>query len=175
MIIEDKNFLSKDSIEFIESFVMTNKCPFYVQHEAVPGDNTKNMTHVVLPRVEIRDETYTVHPYHKNFVNILNDFCIKNYVKYNEILRISINLTYYNGVRDKSPTHCDHEFEHNQLLVYLNNPLDKKSFTILLDDNNNEIKKIRPEKFKGVLFGRMSHYLYYPKIGERYILIFTFR
>ena len=175
MILEDNNFLSDSSIDFIENYIMTNKCPFYMQFEAVRGDNTKNMTHIVLPRVEERDDTYTKHPYHENFVNILDDFCNKNNIKYEEIFRIAINLTYHNGVSNKSPTHCDHQFEHNQLLVYLNEPLDKKSSTILLDDNDNEIKEILPEKFKGVSFSKMPHYLYYPKIGERYILVFTFR
>ena len=64
MILEDKNFLSDNSIDFIENYVMTNKCPFFMQYEAVRGDNTKNMTHIVLPRVEERDDTYTKHPYH---------------------------------------------------------------------------------------------------------------
>ena len=175
MIIEDTNFLSDSSISFIENYVMTNNFPFYMQHEAVKGDNLKNMTHVVLPRVEERDDSYIKHPHYENFVNILNDFCIKNDIKYDEIFRIAINLTYYNGINDKSPTHCDHEFEHNQLLVYLNEPLDKKSSTILLDDNNNVIREILPEKFKGVSFSKMPHYLNFPKIGERYILVFTFR
>ena len=174
-MIIDKNFLSVKSIDFIENYIFSNNFPLYMQHEAVKGDNLKNMTHVVLPRVEDRDDMHVKHPYHNNFVNILDDFCIKNMINYDEIYRIAINLTYYNGLSDKSPTHYDHEFEHNQLLVYLNDPLDKKASTVLLNDNNEVYNEIYPEKYKGLFFSKMSHYLNFPKIGERYILVFTFR
>tara|TARA_B110000285_G_C14729660_1_gene425846 strand:+ start:48 stop:572 length:525 start_codon:yes stop_codon:yes gene_type:complete len=174
-MIVDKNFLSDKSIDFIENYIMTNNFPFYMQYEAVSGDNIKNMCHVVLPRVEERAEMYVKHPHHKSFVNILDDFCIKNLINYDEIYRIAINLTYHNGISDKSPTHCDHKFEHNQLLVYLNDPLDKKASTVLLNDNDEVYNEIYPEKYKGLFFSKMSHYLKFPKIGERYILVITFR
>ena len=36
------------------------------------------------------------------------------------------------------------------------------------------IKEIYPEKYKGVLFEGLPHYLHYPKKGNRIILIATF-
>jgi len=175
MILEDINFLSDNSINFIENVILTNKFPLYMQNEAVENDNIKNMTHIVLPRIEDRDETYKTNVYYKEFVNILNDFCLKNKIKYDEILRICVNLTYNNGISDKSPIHCDHKFEHNQLLIYLNEPLDNNSSTILLDESYNIIKEIKPKKYKGLFFSKMPHYLKFPKKGERYVLVFTFR
>jgi len=174
-IITDNKFLSDKSKNFIENFILTNKCPFYVQHEAVGGDNTKNLTHTVLPREEYREKNYEPHIYYDYFVDILSDFCSKHDIKFYEILRIAINISYYNGVTDKSPVHTDHEFDHNQLLVYLNDPLDKESKTVLLDNNNDVYKEFYPEKYKGVMFSKMPHYVIYPRVGERYILVFTFR
>ena len=174
MLFEDSNFLSEDSKDFINDQILTNEFPFYMNDHAVPGDNVKNMMHVVLPRIEDRDKTYRENKFLNEFVKILNEFCNKNKLRYNEILRIAVNLTYYNGVKDMSPTHCDHEFEHNQLLIYLNDPLDKDSCTVIINEQGSEIK-IKPEKYKGVCFSRMPHYASFPKIGERYVLVFTFR
>ena len=174
MIIDD-NFLSDKSIHFIENWILTEKCPFYVQPHAVEGDNVKNLVHVVLSRPELREKDYKPHIYHSYFIDILSDFCSKHNIKFNEILRICINILYYNGVRDESPVHTDHDFDHKQLLIYLNDPLDKESKTVLLDDNNNVYREVCPEKYKGVMFSKMPHYAIYPKVGERYLLVFTFR
>ena len=35
--------------------------------------------------------------------------------------------------------------------------------------------KIAPKKYRGVSFGKIEHYHYYPKIGGRYVLVFTFK
>jgi len=177
MIKEDNNFLSQSSIDFIEQYVLSNNFPFYMQKEVITNsnDNIKNMTHIVLPRVEQRTENFINHPHHNFFVNILNDFCNKNNIQYNEIFRIAVNLTFCNGVSDTSPIHNDHNFEHNQLIVYLNNPIDKNCKTVLLDDNGNLVKEIYPKKFKGLFFNNMPHYMFFPKKGERCIIVFTFK
>ena len=44
----------------------------------------------------------------------------------------------------------------------------------MLDKNKQIIKEIYPEKYKGVLFEGLPHYLHYPKKGNRIILIATF-
>ena len=88
------------------------------------------------------------------------------------MLRVCVNFTYHNGKRLESPVHVDHEFEHEQLIVYLNQPMDRQSFTVVLDENES---KIAPRKYRGVSFGKIEHYHYYPKVGDRYVLIFTYR
>ena len=174
-MILDKNFLSKDSIDFIENYILSADCPFYMQKGIGVGDDTKNLTHVVLPRPETRSDTYEKHPYYDKFENILVEFCKNNNLACSEIFRISINLTYYNCERVNSVTHIDHDFEHNQLLVYLNNPLDKNCSTVLLNNNDEIYGEVNPEKYIGLCFPKMKHYLKFPKIGERYVLVYTFR
>mgnify|MGYP003628840847 FL=1 len=170
MIIDD-NFLSSDSKEFIESYILTRHFPLYMQGESVVDDETPFLNHVVLARPEMKDFT-DKHEYHDTFVKILDEFCNNNDISYNEVLRICVNFTFYNGIRDESPTHVDHDFEHNQLIVYLNEPLDSKSSTVILDENKT---KIAPKKYRGLSFGKIEHYHYYPKIGGRYVLVFTFK
>ena len=66
----------------------------------------------------------------------------------------------------------DEQDKHKQLIVYLNQPMDRQSFTVVLDENES---KIAPRKYRGVSFGKIEHYHYYPKVGDRYVLIFTYR
>ena len=54
MIIDD-NFLSDESKQFIENYVLSRHFPLYMQEESVKGDETPFLNHVVLPRPELRD------------------------------------------------------------------------------------------------------------------------
>ena len=157
-------FLEPDAIKDINKTI--NERYYQVENK---NDGAKDRDGKYLKNIEPK------HIYYDYFVDILSDFCSKHDIKFDEILRIAINISYYNGVTDKSPVHTDHEFDHNQLLVYLNDPLDKESKTVLLDNNNDVYKEFYPEKYKGVMFSKMPHYVIYPRVGERYILVFTFR
>jgi len=170
MIIDDK-FLSNKSKEFIENYILTRHFPLYMQGESVVDDETPFLNHVVLARPEMKD-FIEKHEHHDTFVKMLDEFCDKNNISYSEVLRICVNFTFFNGVREISPVHVDHEFEHSQLIVYLNQPMDRQSFTVILNENKT---KIAPKKYRGVSFGKIDHYHHYPKVGGRYVLIFTFR
>ena len=53
--------------------------------------------------------------------------------------------------------------------------MDINSHTVLLNKKEDKIiKKIVPEKFKGVCFNQCPHYMVYPKRGHRIIAIATF-
>jgi len=175
VIKEDNNFLSVRSKLFIEDKLLSSKFPMYYTNYAVNmADGAENFTHVVLRRKEERTMNEPLHPFYHNFIKILDEFCNKNKLSYKEVLRICINFNFPTGAKVSS-IHVDHEIEHNQLLVYLNNPLDKKSSTVLLDDNNKKMKEIFPEKYKGVFFPKMPHYANFPKKGGRFVLVFTMR
>ena len=176
--IEDNNFLSFEQKEFINGTVLSpNSFPFYYSSHAVrPGDNNPVLSHIVKVRPEIREkgETYNSYTGHV-FEDMLMTFCKKNNIAVKESLRIAVNFTYNNGTIS-CPIHLDHEFPHKQLLIYLNDPLDKQAKTVILDkDKKTILKEITPEQYKGVCFNDKPHYLYYPKIGERIVAVFTFR
>tara|TARA_X000001388_G_scaffold26598_1_gene18738 strand:- start:230 stop:757 length:528 start_codon:yes stop_codon:yes gene_type:complete len=168
---EDNNFLNSHQKNFLENTVMSDNFPFYFYKESVKGDNNIFFSHMVKKRPEIGGEWNST--YKDNFIDILNTFCKKNNIKYNEILRCTINLT-IKTTDKKCPVHIDHPYYHKQLLIYLNNPEDTNSQTIILK-NNKIYKKIIPKQFKGVCFDSTEHYHYYPQKGYRFVLVYTFK
>ncbi len=174
--IEDKNFLEKDQINFLENEILTDCFPWYHHSDCVVGDNLSNLQHIVKIRPEVKKENDPEYNsvYGEKFYNMFLTFCKKNNISFKKIFRIALNYTYNNGAEFCS-THLDHHFPHKQLLIYLNDPLDKKTKTVILDDDEKTIlKEVMPEKYKGICFENKPHYMFYPKIGYRIVIIYTF-
>jgi hypothetical protein len=176
---ENKNFLSKENIDFIENKIFKKGIfPWYLQSQTTPK-NTPNIydnffAHIVLERLENKHITEVVNSsFYNETVNILTNFLNSVKIKLNFFTRISYNLTYNNGI-EKCGTHADHDYNHNQIIIYLNDCLDKNSKTIILGDNKKIIKEIKPEQYKGVCFGSNLHYHFFPKEGARIVLVATF-
>ena len=113
--IEDKNFLSKTSIDFIENKINQSHFPFYYQKHSIPGDKKGLLTHTVLNRLEDRkNDEYENSEFYPNIVYMLNEFCGKNNLKIFDYLRACVNMTYPNGC-EKCDIHQDHEYPHLQL------------------------------------------------------------
>ena len=79
MIIDDK-FLSNESKEFIENYILTRHFPLYMQGESVVDDETPFLNHVVLARPEMKD-FIEKHEHHDTFVKMLDEFCDKNNIE----------------------------------------------------------------------------------------------
>jgi|694.fasta_scaffold33071_10 hypothetical protein len=174
--IEDENFLTNKQKLFINQMVLGDNFPYFLQSVSHIDGGDSFMCHIALNRPEERNKTDGINsPYYENFKEMLETFCKKNNIVLNEIFRIAVNLTYPIGKED-SLIHIDHNFEHKQLIIYYNEPIDKDSNTVILNkDGKTILKEISPKKFKGVCFESNPHYLKYPKNGERVIGIFTFR
>lgn len=173
--IEDKNFLKKHHEKFIEDVVMGENFPFYILKNAAEKDGCDLLTHIIKHRAENIDVGNP--EFNSNFypdaLNIVYSFFSKNKIKFKKILRLAFNLTYNNGF-DKCGLHEDHSYPHKQLIIYLNDVLDKNSKTVILDKNKKIFKEIIPEKYKGVCFDSHLHYHYFPKKGKRIVLVCTF-
>ena len=112
--------------------------------------------------------------YFNFFTSCFMMFCSKHDIKVNEILRSAVNCCYNNGYVG-TDIHSDHEFEHKQFLLYLNDPEDKETPTIVYNKEETEIlKKIYPKKYKGAWFDGLPHTFNYPKKGLRWVAVFTF-
>jgi hypothetical protein len=171
---ESKNFLTKENIDFIENVILGNNFPFYLSKQSTLKDNYKNMFHNLLHRPEGIYPNGRINSIHyDNVFSLVNSFFKKFNIKHKEILRMCINFTYNNGVK-KCPIHEDHDFPHKQLIIYLNDA-DPNSKTIILNKKNKIIKEIKPEKYKGICFETLPHYMFYPKKNERIILVTTFK
>tara|TARA_B100000900_G_scaffold414455_1_gene441139 strand:+ start:694 stop:1227 length:534 start_codon:yes stop_codon:yes gene_type:complete len=174
-IIQHKKFLSKQNKKFIDIILNHSIFPFYFNKKTVTGPKEDYIfSHVLINRYEDREERnfpYKNSKFADEAIDILNNFCKKNKLKYSEIFRAAVNFTVNNNTK-QCGWHKDHFFEHRQLIVYLNDA-DPNSTTLL--KVNNKIIKIKPEKYKGVCFNNVEHGLIFPKKGYRVALIFTFK
>ena len=174
--IEDKNFLSSVSKNFIEQTILGNNFPFFFHKNAVGKDTNSFMCHVVLKRKEDRENKNDINsPFYSNFIDILNEFTNKHNINYKEVLRIAVNFSYNNNSKS-SPIHLDHDYPHKQLLIYLNKVKDLNSRTIIYNKFKNKIlKDIKPDQYKGICFNSLPHSTYFPTKGERFVVVYTFK
>ena len=174
---EDKSFLHNKDKDYIEKVILGNQFPFFLMNDDVgTGEGNSWLSHTIVERKELRPKGYKVEsPYYGFFLNMLESFAKKNDIPNGELLRCSINFTFPDK-KDKSEIHQDHSFPHKQLIIYLNQPQDTNSKTVVLDEDKETIlKEIVPEQFKGVCFENKPHYHYYPTSGYRAVCVYTFR
>jgi hypothetical protein len=172
---ESNDFLTIENKKFINEKILSNFFPFY-RNFTLTSSKDKNifLSHVLLVRPEERiNKNHINSSYFLETLKIILSFLDKFEIKHKEILRMSINYTYNNGV-DKCPIHQDHKYSHKQIIIYLNDA-DPLSKTVILDEKNKILKEITPQKNKGICFDNKPHYHFYPKKGERIVLVTTFK
>lgn len=171
MFFESKNFLNKNQKNYINNVVLGDNFPFYWYDHQTEKDKKPFLSHVLYKRPEISNNQNQINSEHFGiFLDFLKSFLNKNKIELNKLFRASVNCT-FNINEKKSNTHIDHEFDHKQVIIYLN---DSEGETVILNDKNKIIKKIKPEKFKGICFDKKPHYIIYPKKGRRVIAVYTF-
>ena len=169
LIIEDRDILSFFDKEIIKDKIINNSYfPFYWNDYQTPNDNLPFLFHSLKSR-EIENPANNI--LYDFFKEILLKFCKKHNLKLNKIHRACINLTFPVG-KDIGTIHKDHEFEHKQLLIYLNNS--DEGSTYIYDDNKNLIKEIIYEQFKAVCFDNCFHAGGFPKSKRRLVCVITF-
>ena len=191
--IEDNNFLTDEHKQCIEAVQRADGIPYFYQ-QSFSRTHYKSFTHTLLCHILIHRPEYQVDDlqvknyynsdYAKMFEDMLFTFCNNNQIICTEVIRAAINLTYNNG-QEKCFPHVDHPEYHKQLIVYLNDPPDKESHTVIMDkdtplgedgdEEKHQLKRIVPEKYKGVCFENLPHYQVYPKFGDRIVCVFTFK
>ena len=165
--IEDKFLLDEKEKEYIDNLIVDSYFPYYYNIIAVDNDPYPFLCHTL----KFADKATHHSSETGKFIGLLDKFCKKHEIDYDTVYRVAINLTFNNGYK-QSAIHCDHNFEHKQLIIYLNEPKDKESQTIIVD-KDKEIKVV-PEKYKAICFGKVPHYHYTPRFGERIVAVFTF-
>lgn len=177
-MIIDNNFLDEESKLFIDEQILGKEFPFYIQVNAT-RDEIEPITflhHLIVFRPEDDSENTSriISDFYPQFLKIFQLFTDKNNIQHSQIYRCSLNLTFKNNAI-ACPIHIDHEFDHKQLLIYINNCEDKDSKTVLLDKKGkNIIQEVSPEQYKGICFDSCPHFHYYPKNGIRIVLVYTF-
>ena len=174
-VIEDADFLTNQQKEIIKKDTLNANFPWYWNSHQVKGDKAGYFAHhlVVRPEESV-DNTPRKNSTAFNFYKtILDTWCTKHNIEYEEILRMSINCV-FPRLKPKCNIHTDHDFPHTQLIVYLTDS--PTSRTVLLDTEGNIFQEIKPVQFKGVSFPKINHYLKLPtQDGRRIVVVYTFR
>ena len=179
MIIEDKEFFTEQDKKWLnENIVFCKDFPLHLNHTMLNFDNNNFLIHTIVKRRDNEKDLTKPCKFNsylgETVVKIVKKFCDKHNIKFNYIIRSCINFCFRTR-EDTCAVHVDHTFPHKTMVVYLNDPDDKKSYTVMLDnDKKTVLRKIKPEAFKVVCFDEVPHYLHMPKFGYRMILVTTF-
>tara|TARA_Y100000004_G_scaffold156535_1_gene181720 strand:+ start:1023 stop:1568 length:546 start_codon:yes stop_codon:yes gene_type:complete len=177
MIVEKNNIIHPNDLKIINNLIIDKKLSFVFQNNSVPIFKKKDFyfEHCIVQRKETTppDENRYKSIYYQNFLRIFSYIFSKFKIKEAEIYRAAINLT-VNNSRKKCPIHYDHNYEHKQILIYLND-CDENAKTVILNKKNKKLKEITPKKNKGVLFDYLPHYHFFPKKGYRLVMVITFK
>jgi hypothetical protein len=173
-LITDNNFLTDKNINFINQGVLSNKFPYFLTEST--DFSEKIFSHQVVKAPEARQPGEFINSNaYEECLDILLNFIKNNNLEFNELLRCAINISYHQK-KETCEIHRDHDYDHKQLLVYINDCIDKECATIIMDQKSEKIlHKIYPEKHKGACFDSAPHYHFFPKKGLRAVIVYTFR
>ena len=176
MIVEKNNVIHPNDLKIINNLILETKASFVFKINSTPKFKKKDFyfEHCIIERKEKinnKDRYKSVHC--QNFLRVFSYIFSKFKIKEAEIYRAAINLTVNNSTK-KCPIHYDHDYEHKQILIYLND-CDENAKTVILNKKNKKLKEITPKKNKGILFDYLPHYHFFPTKGYRLVLVITFK
>ena len=167
-LIESKIDPDKDEKGFLD-FILGPEFPFYY------GMTTKNYNtfiHGILIRSGSDSEGIPASDKAEYWVRrIFDKFCIQNNITYNKLLRACVYSTTYNtGLH--GDVHVDHSFPHYNFILYVNDDYTNGETYIYFE---NDLVKIKPEKYKAIVFNGVPHAQGFCGVGERrVVLVITF-
>jgi hypothetical protein len=169
MIIKELiNPLTEEYLNLREHILGEN-FPWYCSSTSSTSKGIMFFSHCLLrrPDTEFPSPRISSNQYYEHVVPVLRDIFNHNNILVNSIMRININCTLNVGGGMACPLHCDHEFKHKNLLIYLN---DSTGPTVVINGETEKEEHFYPKqdiiiKFEG------RHYHYQPNIGERRIVL----
>ena len=172
-IIEDAANLNTDQINYINNVILGNDIPWFYSNDSVYGDGLSYFSHVLIHRKEQNKNFEINSPFTDFFIEIFNQQVIKHNIRVNEILRASLNATFYED-RNYGSAHLDHEFDHNNFIMYLDT-INEAGTGIFADNETTPIYISECVKFNYVMFPGLLHAQQYPPPGKRRVVfVLTF-
>lgn len=164
---QQNNFFTEEESLIIDDILHNPDKPFPVYYDSSQTDYDKVpfFSHALI----LRDGN-NVSPFCDFFIPIFNRFIKTTNKKIKKILRASVNLTL--PFVGESAIHIDHEEDHYQVLMYLNNSTGNTD----IFENEQLIKSIKPVKGKIVMFNKLKHKANSPKNANelRAVCVVTF-
>lgn len=179
--------------EFIEQYVLGPHFPWFWQdHQTFNNDsnlpaevkgkmqfyNGPFLSHTLLHRVEDESVKHTerdskqVSTHFEFFLEIFHRFMSNNGLKYSNIFRANLNLTWHSSNLHSAP-HLDHTWPHNNFIMYLTTC--ENGHTIIWSDDFSTNYMIPCEKYTAVTFRQQWHAQQYPAQGsKRVVLVVTY-
>lgn len=145
--------------------------------DSVKGDGKAFMSHVLLVRPEDRETDKNDRGVRSKYFFDLMAGLVEYHKKSEmnlgvQILRAAVNMTYNNGHREGN-WHKDHDYPHKHMIIYLNTPEDKTAVTEIKQDDG-EIMRVEPKKWRAVIMDDHEHRAIYPEKGDRWVLVITY-
>lgn len=173
-IIENNANLTEYQIQHINNIILGNNIPWYFSQDSVYGDNLSYFSHVLIHRKEENRNTEKNSPLTDFFVDILNTELLRNNICVSEILRASLNAT-FNSNRTYGSIHLDHDFEHNNFIMYLDT-IEDAGTAFFRENSDNPFYISKCVKFNYIIFPGLLHaQLYPPPEKRRVVFVATFR
>ena len=173
-IIEDAANLKTDQINHINDVILGNDIPWFFSNDSVYGDGLSYFSHTLIHRKEQNKNFESNSPLTDFFIEIFNQQVIKHNIQVNEILRASLNATFYEDKQFGS-IHLDHEFGHNNFIMYLDT-IDNAGTGIFKDKESALVYISKCVKFNYIIFPGLLHAQQYPPPGKRRVVfVLTFR
>ena len=167
-ITEFKFEPSQKQNEFIEH-LLSNSFPLYYFSTV---NEYKGFCHSFLKKSE-HDSLGIVNSYYwEHIYTLFQEICAKHDIEHKVIYRSSLNVTTFdkNKIGD---FHVDHPFPHKNFIIYLNDF--SNGSTYIQNEETKELKEIKAEKFKVVIFDGFMHAQGFCNVGERrVVLVVTF-
>ncbi len=179
--------------EFIEQYVMGPSFPWFWQNqqtfddeEGIPPEvkkylkwyNGPFLSHTLLHRIEDEHVKHTERPakdistHFEFFLELFHRFMSENNLKYSNIFRANLNLT-WDCDRSHSAPHLDHTWPHKNFIMYLTTC--KNGHTIIWPNDFSTSYLIPCEKYTAVTFNQHWHAQRYPMKGsKRIVLVITY-
>jgi hypothetical protein len=171
-----KNALTEEELSIVSNEMLGNKFPWYHQERAISVDKKYSTTQYpfVCHNLMIRSHSKGKEPgiIYSNYFNFFHEIFKRNCPTHNFLLRMSLNLTFFHPEKH-GDIHVDHDFEHNNMIIYLNSFSNGKTY--LFDNNNEIVDEILPALNSGCIFPGNLHAQGFCNPGEsRLILIATY-
>ena len=179
--------------EFIERYILGPHFPWFWQDKQTFGDeeaipqyikpytksyNGQFLSHTLLFRTEIESVKHTERPsneisvHFEFFLELFNRFMVSNNLKYTNIFRANLNLTWHNGHLHTAP-HLDHYWPHKNFIMYLTSC--DQGQTIIWPEDFLTSYMIPCVRYTAVTFKNQWHAQRYPAPGsKRLALVITY-
>lgn len=178
---------------FVESTILGPFFPWFWQDKQTFGDeeqiplhikshlqshNGQFLSHTLLFRTEDESIKYNARPAHQVsphfefFLELFHRFMTANNLKYKNIFRANLNLTWHNSEFHTTP-HKDHDWPHSNFVMYLTTC--EQGQTIIWPNDFSASYMIPCVQYHAVTFEQLWHAQRYPAAGDkRLVFVLTY-